>query len=103
MYVLGIHVSIVVYAHRQTNTTKNHDIMTATKTETVHRLRWRLTYSYRGSRRRRESTAYATAFTGDGDSSVHAYVVTQVPGWGHTIRKVECANHAMQLNVTVVP
>ena len=47
--------------------------------------------------------AYATAFTGDGDSSVHAYVVTQVPGWGHMIRKVECANHAMQLNVTGVP
>ena len=37
-----------------------------------------------------------TTFTGDGDSSVHANLVTQVPGWGHTIRKVECANHAVK-------
>ena len=37
-----------------------------------------------------------TTFTGDGDSSVHASLVTQVPGWGHTIRKVECANHAVK-------
>ncbi len=35
-------------------------------------------------------------FTGDGDSSVHASLVTQVPGWGHVIRKVECANHAVK-------
>ena len=51
---------LVVYAHRQTNTTKNHDNMTAIKTGMVHCLRWRMTYSYRGSRRRRQSTAYAT-------------------------------------------
>ena len=56
----SLHKVIVVYAHRQTNTTKNHDNMTATKTGMVHRLRRRMTYSYRGSRRRRQSTAYAT-------------------------------------------
>ena len=27
-------------------------------------------------------------FTGDSDSSVYSNLVTQVPGWGHTIRKV---------------
>ena len=37
-----------------------------------------------------------TTFTGDADSSVHANLVTQVPGWGHVIRKVECANHAVK-------
>ena len=37
-----------------------------------------------------------TTFTGDGDSSVHTNLVTQVPGWGHVIRKVECANHAVK-------
>ena len=37
-----------------------------------------------------------TTFTGDGDSSVHANLVTQVPGWRHVIRKVECANHAVK-------
>ena len=35
-------------------------------------------------------------FTGDGDSSVHANLVTQVPGWGHAICKTECANHAVK-------
>ncbi len=28
-----------------------------------------------------------TTFTGDGDNSVHASLVMQVPGWGHVIRK----------------
>ena len=37
-----------------------------------------------------------TCFTGDGDSSVHVNLVTQVPCWGHTIRKTECANHAIK-------
>ncbi len=37
-----------------------------------------------------------TTFTGDGNSSVHASLVTQVPGWGHVIRKAECAKHAVK-------
>ena len=37
-----------------------------------------------------------TTFIGDGDSSVHASLLTEVPVWGHTIRKVECANHAIK-------
>ena len=37
-----------------------------------------------------------TTFTGDGDSSMYSNLVTQVPGWGHAIQKVECANHAVK-------
>ena len=37
-----------------------------------------------------------TTFIGDGDSSVHASLVTQVPVWGHAIQKAECANHAIK-------
>ena len=37
-----------------------------------------------------------TSFTGDGDSSVHTNLVTQVPCWGHAIQKKECANHAIK-------
>ena len=33
-----------------------------------------------------------TTFTGDGDSSVHASLVTEVPGWGHTIHKIACVH-----------
>ena len=35
-----------------------------------------------------------TKFIGDGDSSVHSTLLQNVPGWGHAIRKLECANHA---------
>ena len=35
-------------------------------------------------------------FIGDGDSSVYANLVTQVPSYGHAIRKIECANHAVK-------
>ena len=35
-----------------------------------------------------------TRFIGDGDSSVHATLLQNVPGWGYAIRKLECANHA---------
>lgn len=35
-----------------------------------------------------------TQFIGDGDSSVHPTLLQNVPGWGHAIRKLECANHA---------
>ena len=35
-----------------------------------------------------------TQFVGDGDSSVYPTLLTSVPGWGHTIKKIECANHA---------
>ena len=34
-----------------------------------------------------------TQFVGDGDSSVYPTLIQQVPGWGHAIRKLECANH----------
>ena len=34
-----------------------------------------------------------TKFVGDGDSSVHPTLLQYVPGWGHTIKKLECANH----------
>ena len=37
-----------------------------------------------------------TTFIGDGDSSVYPTLVTEVPGWGHVIRKVECANHCVK-------
>ena len=37
-----------------------------------------------------------TKFVRDGNSSVHPTLITEVPGWGHAIRKVECANHAMK-------
>lgn len=37
-----------------------------------------------------------TTFIGDGDSSVYASLVTQVPVWGHAIQKAECANHAIK-------
>ena len=35
-----------------------------------------------------------THFIGDGDSSVYPTLIQNVPGWGHTIKKLECANHA---------
>ena len=28
------------------------------------------------------------------DSSVHPTLIQNVPGWGHAIKKLECANHA---------
>ena len=28
--------------------------------------------------------------------SVHASQVTEMPSWGHVIREVECANHAVE-------
>ncbi len=34
-----------------------------------------------------------TKFTGDCDSSVHPTLIQNVPGWGHYIQKLECANH----------
>jgi Na+/citrate or Na+/malate symporter len=37
-----------------------------------------------------------TELIGDGDSSVHPTMVSQVPVWGHAITKVECANHAVK-------
>ena len=33
-------------------------------------------------------------FVGDGDSSVHARILQDVPIWGRFVQKVECANHA---------
>ena len=35
-------------------------------------------------------------FIGDGDSSVYPTLLSQVPVWGHAIRKIECANHAIK-------
>ncbi len=35
-----------------------------------------------------------TEFIGDGDRSVYPTLLTSVPGWGHAIKKLECANHA---------
>ena len=37
-----------------------------------------------------------TKFVGDGDSSVHPTLITGVLPWGHAIRKIECANHAIK-------
>ena len=37
-----------------------------------------------------------TTFIGDGDSSIHPNLITGVPGWGHIIKKSECANHAIK-------
>ncbi len=34
-----------------------------------------------------------TTVIGDGDSSVYPSLIQRVPGWGHCIRKMECANH----------
>ena len=35
-------------------------------------------------------------FIGDGDSSVYPTLVSGVPGWGYSIKKQECANHALK-------
>ena len=35
-------------------------------------------------------------FIGNGDSSVYPTLVAGVPGWGYTITKKECANHALK-------
>ena len=35
-----------------------------------------------------------TQIIGEGDSSVYPTLIQKVPGWGHAIRKLECANHA---------
>ena len=35
-------------------------------------------------------------FVGDGDSSVYPTLVSSVPGWGYSIKKQECANHALK-------
>ena len=35
-------------------------------------------------------------FIGDGDSSVYSTLVSNVPGWGYSIKKQECANHALK-------
>ncbi len=35
-----------------------------------------------------------TKFIGDGDSSIYPALISGVPGWGHAIKKLECANHA---------
>ncbi len=35
-----------------------------------------------------------TKFVGDGDSSIYPALISGVPGWGHAIKKLECANHA---------
>ena len=35
-------------------------------------------------------------FVGDGDSSVYPTLVTNVPGWGYSIKKQKCANHALK-------
>ena len=40
--------------------------------------------------------ALGTQHIGDGDSSLHPNLITGVPGWGHIIKKSECANHAMK-------
>ena len=37
-----------------------------------------------------------TKFIGDGDSSVHAQLISGVSGWGYAIQKQECANHAVK-------
>lgn len=35
-------------------------------------------------------------FIGDGDSSVHAQLISGVSGWGYAIQEQECANHAVK-------
>lgn len=37
-----------------------------------------------------------TKFIGDGDSSVHAQLISGINGWGYAIQKQECANHAVK-------
>ena len=37
-----------------------------------------------------------TTYVGDGDSSVYPSLIASVPGWGHAIRKLECANHCIK-------
>ena len=46
-------------------------------------------YGHRG----RDSTPLCI-YHWDGDSSVFPTLIAEVPGWGRTIQKVECANHA---------
>jgi len=40
---------------------------------------------------------------GGGDSSVYPTLVENVPVWGYTIQKLECANHACKCYRLVVP
>ena len=35
-------------------------------------------------------------FIGDGDSSVHAQLISGISGWGYAIQKQECASHAVK-------
>ncbi len=35
-----------------------------------------------------------TTIIGDGDSSAYPSLIQNVPGWGHCIQKLECANHS---------
>ena len=35
-------------------------------------------------------------FIGDGDSSVHAQLISGISGWGYAIQKQECSNHAVK-------
>ena len=84
-----------VCVHTHSNIILNHKNMTVTRTGMVHPHRWKLTYLYRGSRRRRLSTVYDTLL------SLVTATVLCMPAWlhkywGHVIRKVECANHAIK-------
>ena len=36
-----------------------------------------------------------TRFIGDRDGAVHSTLLQGVPGWGHAIKKLECANHCV--------
>ncbi len=67
--------------------------MYATGIKTGLLQRWRLALSWRGFWRQSRCMGFfiATQFVGDGDSSVYS---TVLPGWGHAIKKLECANHA---------
>ena len=66
-----------VCVHTHSNIILNHKNMTVTRTGMVHPHRWKLTYLYRGSRRRRLSTVYDTLL------SLVTATVLCMPAWLH--------------------
>ena len=69
----------------------------ASKTGKVHLLPWKSDIILKGflAAEKQHGVRYIN-FVGDGDSSVYPTLVSNVPGWGYSIKKQECANHALK-------
>lgn len=60
----------------------------------VHHLPWIIVEGFRQAEKR-HGLRYIK-IVGDGDSSVYPSLISSVPVWGRSIRKIECANHAVK-------